>query len=131
MLLDCIGEVIVGIAREYGRFGCFQLFCARKGQRQDLHVGVSGIHSREPLVANVAKLLDEPDGATAVVFQRLVFEFPPGTIEKSCCRKVLFKGCGPRIVPLGDHRYFRVGSTFCAGPPRGLVHMGEARFHSQ
>jgi len=60
-----------------------------------LHVGVSGIHSREPLVANVAKLLDEPDGATAVVFQRLVFEFPPGTIEKSRCPKVLFKGFGP------------------------------------
>ena len=39
---------------------------------------MGGVHLREPLVANVAKLLDEPDGATAVVFQRLVFELPPG-----------------------------------------------------
>ena len=71
------------------------------------------------------KLLDEPDGATAVVFQRLIFEFPPGTIEKSWCRKVLFKGYGPH-----DRSSRTASGGHLAGQPPDDSGLGGMFFYS-
>jgi hypothetical protein len=51
-----IREVIIRFAGEQRRVSGFELFCTGGSKRQYLHVDVSGIHFRDPLVAQVAEL---------------------------------------------------------------------------
>lgn len=91
-----VRQVIVGFTRDRRCFHSFELLCAGGGKRQYLHVDVSGIHFRDPLIAKVAELLKKFTGLTAK-FQSLLFEPAPWAIEESRTRKMLFKGYGPHV----------------------------------
>jgi hypothetical protein len=74
MVPQGIGEVIIRFAGEGRRFSGFQLLYTWGSKRQYLHVDVSRIHFRNPLVAKVADLLKKLGGGPAEL-QSLFFEF--------------------------------------------------------
>jgi hypothetical protein len=89
-----IREEIVRFARQIGRLSGFELLCAGRGKRQYLHIDVSGVHFRDPVVAKIAELFKKFNGATAE-FQSLFLEPSPRTIQESRNRKMFFKGYSP------------------------------------
>ena len=105
---------IIRFAREHSRLSGFELLCARGSKRQYLHIDVSGIHVRDPLVAKVAHQFKKFGGRTAE-FQSLFFEFSPRTIEESRSRKMFFKSYR------AHNRWIQLKNSFRALPPRMLA----------
>ena len=97
MLLHRFRQHIVGVARQRERVGGLQLLGARRIERQHLHIDAGRVHFRQSVGADVAELFED-FGAAGAGFQNIFFELPPGAIEKSRRRKVLFKGYGAHEI---------------------------------
>ena len=70
--------------------GGVELFGARRGQRQHLHVDAGGVHRRDAARADVAQRPDELGGAVLELARRL-FQIDSGTVQKERCSKMLLE----------------------------------------
>ena len=102
-----VGEAVVGLTGERHRLGRVELLHARSGQRQHLHIDAGRIHVRDPVVAEIAELLDELGVARQVL---------PGTFDERPGRVVLFER--DRAWPLLSQN-MKVGSHFSVLPSHG------------
>src|ERR1700722_732723 len=114
VLLHCVGEVIVGVARHRNGIRRLHLLHAGRRQRQDLHVDAGRIHFPQPFGAEIAEPVHNLGVAAADLFGAL-FDETRRSIEKFRGREMLFKSNGAHTR--SSDRYWGI----CSGAYREIV----------
>lgn len=90
-MLDCLGEKIIGLARDRDLLRHVGLLNAGRIQRQHLHVDAAGIHLRNALVSDLLKPLMDLGAARPRIAEPLG-ELFAWTGQKTRADEMLFQG---------------------------------------
>src|SRR5271163_3298457 len=108
MAPDGFRERDIRAPRKGLRLLALELFDARRGQRQRLHIDARRVHRRDPAIADVNELIDERREPSADLFGALL-QPPVRTVEK---------GGGGEVLLERDHAHCRSPSRRRSGLAR-------------